>query len=69
MQSSDPLDPRAVLGAVAAIFVLMKGRGALYEFLQWRLNEDWPQIVSVGPTIDRYAFQSALVAGIRRNET
>jgi hypothetical protein len=50
--------------SIAAIFVLMKGRGALYEFLQWRLNEDWPQIVSVGPTIDRYAFRSALVAGI-----
>jgi hypothetical protein len=49
--------------SIAAILVLMKGRGALYEFLQWRL-EDWPQIAAVGPTIDRYAFQGALIAGI-----
>jgi hypothetical protein len=49
--------------SIAAILILMKGRGALYEFLQWRL-EDWPQIASVGLTIDRYAFQCALIAGI-----
>ena len=51
--------------AIAAILILMKGRGALYGFLQWRLNADWlGELSTIGPAIDRYAFQGALVAGI-----
>lgn len=50
---------------IAAILVLMKGRGALYEFLQWRLNTDWlGGLGAIGPAIDRYAFQMSLVLGI-----
>src|SRR5262249_21744828 len=47
------------------ILVLMKGRGALYEFLQWRLNPDWlGGLGAIAPVIDRYAFQASLVLGI-----
>lgn len=50
---------------IAAILVLMKGRGALYEFLQWRLNTDWlGGLGAIGPAIDRYAFQMSLVLGV-----
>jgi hypothetical protein len=48
--------------AIAAILVLMKGRGALYEFLQWRLNAEG--LGAIGPAIDRYMFQASLVLGI-----
>ena len=51
--------------AIAAILVLMKGRGALYEFLQWRLNPDGlGGLGAIAPVIDRYAFQASLVLGI-----
>lgn len=51
--------------AIAAILVLMKGRGALYEFLQWRLNADWlGGLGAIGPVIDRYVFQVSLLLGI-----
>ena len=50
--------------AIAAILVLMKGRGALYELLQWRLPADWLGISTIGPAIDRYGFMVALVVGI-----
>jgi hypothetical protein len=51
--------------AIAAILVLMKGRGALYEFFQWRLNADWlGGLGAIGPGIDRYLFQVSLVLGI-----
>jgi hypothetical protein len=50
--------------AIAAILVLMKGRSALYDLLQWRLNADWLGISTFGPPIDRYGFMVALVAGV-----
>ena len=50
--------------AIAAILVLMKGRGAVYEQLQWRLNTDWPGISTILLAIDRYAFQAAMVVGV-----
>jgi len=50
--------------AIAAILVLMKGHGALYELLQWRLPADWLGISTIGPAIDRYGFMVALVVGI-----
>jgi hypothetical protein len=51
--------------AIAVVLILMKGRGALYEFLQWRLDADWlGGLSTIGPVIDRYAFQGALVASI-----
>ncbi|WP_154072688.1 hypothetical protein [Bradyrhizobium erythrophlei] len=50
--------------AIAAILVLMKGRGALYELLQWRLPADWLGFNTIGPAIDRYGFMVALVVGI-----
>lgn len=51
--------------AIAAILILMKGRGALYEFLQWQLNTDWlGGLGAIGPSIDRHAFQLLLVLGI-----
>jgi hypothetical protein len=54
-----------IVVAIAAILVLMKGRGALYQFLQWRLNADWlGGLGTIGSTIDRYAFQVALGLGI-----
>jgi len=50
---------------IAAILVLMKGRGALYEFLQWQFNADWlGGLGAVAPAIDRYAFQVSLVLGV-----
>jgi hypothetical protein len=54
-----------VILAIAAILVLMKGRIALYEFLQWRLNADWlGGLGAIGPAIDRFVFQMSLVLGI-----
>ena len=54
-----------VIVAIAAILVLMKGRVALYDLLQWRLNADWlGGLGAIGPAIDRYAFQLSLVLGI-----
>jgi hypothetical protein len=50
--------------ALAAILALMKGRGALYGILQWRLNDDWLGISTIGPAIDRYTFQVALAVGV-----
>jgi hypothetical protein len=50
--------------AIAAILVLMKGRGVLYQFLQWQLHTDWLGIGAVGPMIDIYAFRAALIAGV-----
>lgn len=50
--------------AIAAILVLMKGRGAVYDLLQWRLNADWLGISTIWPVIDRYAFQAALIVGV-----
>jgi hypothetical protein len=49
---------------IAAILVLMKGRGALYDLLQWRLNAYWLGISTIGPAIDRYGFELALVVGV-----
>ncbi len=53
-----------VVVAIAAILVLMKGRGELYQFLQWRVNADWLGGLGTIAAIDRYAFQVALVFGI-----
>jgi len=54
-----------LLVAIAAILVLMKGRVALYDVLQWRLNTDWlGWLGAIGPPIDRYVFQASLVFGI-----
>jgi len=53
-----------VILAIAAILLLMKGRGALYDLLQWRLNADWLGISTVGAAIDRYAFQMSLVVSV-----
>jgi len=50
--------------SVAAILVLMKGRGAFYDLLQWRLSADWVGISTIGPAIDRYGFMVALVFGV-----
>jgi len=50
--------------AIAAILVLMTGRGALYDFLQWRLSTDHLGIGAYAPTIDRYTFQVALIVGV-----
>jgi len=51
--------------AIAAILVLMKGRVALYDLLQWRLNSDWlGGLGAIAPMIDRYMFQMSLVLGI-----
>jgi hypothetical protein len=50
--------------AIAAILVLMKGRGALYGLLQWRLNADWLGISTLGAAIDRYAFQMSLAVSV-----
>lgn len=51
--------------AIAAILVLMKLRGAWYEFLQWRLNPDrLLGLGAIGVAIDRYVFQVSLVLGI-----
>jgi hypothetical protein len=54
-----------VIFAIAAILVLMKGRVALYEALQWRVNPDWlGGLGTIGPVINRYVFQVAIVLGI-----
>jgi hypothetical protein len=51
--------------AIAAILVVMKGRIALYDVLQWRLNPDWlGGLGAIGPVINRHAFQVLLVLGI-----
>jgi hypothetical protein len=50
--------------AIAAIFILMKGRAALYEVLQWQLHADWLGIAAAGKTIDIHAFRAALIAGV-----
>ena len=51
--------------AIAAILVLMKGRVALYNLLQWPLNSDWlGGLGAIAPMIDRYIFQMSLVFGI-----
>jgi hypothetical protein len=49
---------------IAAILVLMKGRGMVYDLLQWRLNADGLGIGTIGPAIDRYAFEAALIIGL-----
>jgi len=51
--------------AIAAILILMKGRVALYDLLQWRLNSDWlGGLGAIAPMVDRYMFQMSLVLGI-----
>ena len=51
--------------AIAAILVLMKGRVALYDLLQWRLNSDrLGGLGAIAPAIDRHMFQMSLVLGI-----
>jgi hypothetical protein len=51
--------------AIAAILVLMKGRVALYEALQWRVNHDWlGGLGTIGPLINRYVFELAIVLGV-----
>jgi hypothetical protein len=50
--------------AIAAILVLMKGRSAMYELLQWRLGGDGSGITTIGPMIDRYAFEAAMLIGV-----
>jgi hypothetical protein len=51
--------------AIAAILVLMKGRVALYEAMQWRVNPDWlGGLGTIGPVINRYVFEVAIVLGI-----
>jgi len=51
--------------AIAAILVLMKGRVALYDFLQWRLNPEWlGGLGAIAPAIDRHMFQMSLVFGV-----
>jgi hypothetical protein len=51
--------------AIAAILILMKGRVALYEFLQWPLKPDWlGGLGAIAPVIDRHMFQLSLVLGI-----
>ena len=51
--------------AIAAILVLMKGRVALYEAMQWRVNHDWlGGLGTIGPLINRYVFEVAIVLGI-----
>jgi hypothetical protein len=50
--------------AIAAILVLMKGRSAMYELLQWRLGGDGFGITTIGPMIDRYAFEAAMLIGV-----
>ena len=54
-----------VISAIAAILVLMKGRVALYDLLQWRVNPDWlGGLGTIGPQINRYVFEVAIVLGI-----
>ena len=51
--------------SIAVILVLMKGRVALYDFLQWRLNPEWlGGLGAIAPAIDRHMFQMSLVLGI-----
>ena len=51
--------------AIAAILVLMKGRVALYNLLQWPLNSDWlGGLGAIAPMVDRHMFQMSLVLGI-----
>jgi hypothetical protein len=54
-----------VIFAIATILVVMKGRVALYEALQWRVNPDWlGGLGTIGPVINRYVFEVAIVLGI-----
>src|SRR5260370_32730036 len=50
--------------AIAAILVLMKGPGALYELLQWRLPAGWVGVSIIWPAVARYWFLVALGVGI-----
>lgn len=51
--------------AIAAILILMKGRRAVYEAMQWPLNADWlGGLATIGPAADGYAFEAALATGI-----
>jgi hypothetical protein len=54
-----------VVFAIATILVLMKGRVALYDLLQWRVNPDWlGGLGIIGPQINRHVFVVAIVIGI-----
>jgi hypothetical protein len=51
--------------AIAAVLMLMKARIVLYGFSQLPLNADWlGGLGTVGPMIDRYTFQVALVVSV-----
>jgi uncharacterized membrane protein len=53
-----------VIVAVATVFLVMKGRGAWYNFVQWEPSAYLQGIKTAGFFVDYYGFKVALVAGI-----
>ena len=53
----------AVVG-IAGVFVAMKARVAWYAATQWALSEDMKALSGIIAAVDRYAFWSAVVAGL-----
>src|SRR5258705_8323768 len=50
--------------AIAAILVLMKGRGALYELLQWRVAAEWVGVSTTRPAVECFWFMLGVVVGL-----
>jgi hypothetical protein len=54
----------AVIVAIAAVFVAMKGRVAFYAATQWAMSDDMRAVSAIAALIDRYAFWLSVIVAI-----